>query len=799
MVLKSAFTFLVKPGTSRKWEIECVFWNQTSKVVESISADSKSTPKHLKKHFGFIKSFSALDDETLEIENKFGSRIQLMSTKLTPLLDDQDTMMKKTLVCLKEKGAKAVASAMNEVLESFSKFSNDQVIKPPEETVVDTQQLADALANFGAGTDSINVVPAESLNETEDNDTSESSEMNNSSILFGTDYRIDDSGFEGDNFSATYSPSPVKNNERTLSVTISRKNSLYVQDGAESGLGDKEKNYTELIEETEGKDDEESVIGTEDPGDILKVIEGIIRNAHYQPINYDSIQVPKQIRIDRDLVNKLKELLQHHPDKTQCFIGVTRVVDDSGRRIGNNQVWVNAELYVAKFELEVENAPEDVSKDIFAVVHTINQVDEIKTEIIGSFLHKNSMEFSSKLHKSMMYQDLLRMSCVTVNADSSERSKSFLRSSLRSFAKGNKNANMFIALASQSTTFLNRFEQFLRLYEEGSLNGQGLSLKHLVQNKKSVTLRIEVPLTLLKLHLKVNPKLRFDLLNKLLNKAITFSTYRKELEKNSKISDVKSKVEQISGQPFATLVESNPQLLSEDALSGFTNAKATSSGSNAQYKNLVRHVNIAVKGGSPTDLNTAEAFFFVHSDKLNLVDVVKVVENKQAIVLSLCEHSEFNRTYNYAVKQEVLKSDAVAIFVCPDEAFLKSEMREKFEEETGIIVEYVFMKLEKPISSQGFVREYLPVALVGDKKIFQNKEIKTFYHSDVKNALPLLLANIMDAEAKIVYIFHHPGHAFDLDPQNSMSKRNISVTYLSQKEVLEVFAVKLKEKVLKEK
>jgi hypothetical protein len=46
MVLnKSSYTFVVKPGVHYEFEIEPVFYNTTTKIVEPMSASSKSTPR----------------------------------------------------------------------------------------------------------------------------------------------------------------------------------------------------------------------------------------------------------------------------------------------------------------------------------------------------------------------------------------------------------------------------------------------------------------------------------------------------------------------------------------------------------------------------------------------------------------------------------------------------------------------------------------------------------------------------------------------------------------------------------
>ena len=505
------------------------------------------------------------------------------------------------------------------------------------------------------------------------------------------------------------------------------------------------------------------------------------------------------MKIDRVKVNNLKELLQHTPDKTQCFIGVIRVVGEDGRRIGMNQVWVNAELYVAKFELESDKDAEEASDSLFAAVHEIHDVHNIDPNIVGSFLNRNSMEFSAKLYEKMSYQDLLRMACVTLNCDKSERSKSFLRSSLRSFSKGNKNVSLFMALASQSGRFLNLFERFVRLYEEGSINGQGLSLKHIVSSKKEKPLKIEVPVSLMKLHLKVNPQYRDELLQQLLEKKIKFPDYRLRLEKSTKLSNVKTHVEKLTGQPFETLKETHKHMLSDEVLSDFTEAKTNSSGPNEYYKQLMQHVNIVVK-----DVDTQrtpvgeqeELFSIVENDKLTLVDISRKIKSHDLVVLaSSLDNDSFNRTYSFALKDEVLKSDdTIGIFVHPVEAELRSEMEAYFDGEGSVVVEYIFMKVPNVVNSGGFKKEYQPVAIVGNKKLFNNKEIRTFHHGLLENSLPLILANCLDAKSKVLYMFDSKNHAIDLDPLKSLAKRKISVTYLAKSEYMQEFAEMMKKK-----
>ena len=50
---------------------------------------------------------------------------------------------------------------------------------------------------------------------------------------------------------------------------------------------------------------------------IIASIEEIVKKAKYLSIRFESIEVPKQIHVNRDLVNTLKVLLQHTPLQTK--------------------------------------------------------------------------------------------------------------------------------------------------------------------------------------------------------------------------------------------------------------------------------------------------------------------------------------------------------------------------------------------------------------------------------------------------------------------------------------------------
>ena len=125
MTCKANYSFKTTPGTVQKFEVECFYVNQNTKILESISASSKSTPRHLKKQFGFIETVAVIVGDTLEIMNKDGERIQLFADRLSPLIDGDDLLMKKTMICVKTRGCNAIVGALSEVISKFNTIQRE--------------------------------------------------------------------------------------------------------------------------------------------------------------------------------------------------------------------------------------------------------------------------------------------------------------------------------------------------------------------------------------------------------------------------------------------------------------------------------------------------------------------------------------------------------------------------------------------------------------------------------------------------------------------------------------------------
>ena len=144
----------------------------------------------------------------------------------------------------------------------------------------------------------------------------------------------------------------------------------------------------------------------------------------------------------------------------------------------------------------------------------------------------SSSSCSEKLHDKLLYQDILRFTCsaiVNEGKNNAEELTKFLKRTLRGLSKGSQNVATFIKFASLPVSFLNQFEEFLRMYETGSLNGQNISSRNIrnmdKKNQRKKTCKLEIPLNLLKLHLKVSQSTLEILLPKLLSRTIVLEEY----------------------------------------------------------------------------------------------------------------------------------------------------------------------------------------------------------------------------------------------------------------------------------
>ena len=374
---------------------------------------------------------------------------------------------------------------------------------------------------------------------------------------------------------------------------------------------------------------------------------------------------------------------------------------------------MNAELYVALIEIEMESVDQEQGF-VLAVIHTVREGDGIDNNVVGNFLLNNSKEFAAKLHHKLMYQDLLRFACATLTSENSDRTKTFLKTNLRGFAKGNKNVPFFIKFASLPIDYLNKFDRFCRLYEEGSLNGMKMSFRKRMgvnkELKSKEIIKLELPLKFLKSHLNLSQASREELLNKVLEKKITLPQYESELRRIAEIQDVKGMVEKISGQNFEDSKSSYVELLSDDVLEEFAGAKSLPSGPNLQYLKLVNHVK-GLNSQFPVDAASEKVakMSFQLSDKMHLSSVNKLVKDHDIVVFVKGSDKSLNDKFEFSMKQHVMENSAIGVYIDPNNDSVQLGLEYLEEGQSDVKIEPVFVKKTKTVVKDGFRKEFFPM------------------------------------------------------------------------------------------
>ena len=737
MIVKSSYTFKVTPGVgNQKYQIEGFFLNQKYGTLEPLSASSQPTPKHMKIPFGAITSFAHIDQNVMEVFNKSGDVLQLTFDNLKPLLDSDDSLMKKALLSVHGKGIATMIKTLNALRESFEEVKDLSEDASLEEDCHSIQKCA--------------TVDSSSLSQASD-------------IAPHSDFTT----------------TPATQESISLLTTDCSKSPAIPSHSLASQVSVESLKMESVIED-------DKIETTEKTMPTEKYIEAMIAKSEYILICMKDIEIPKKIKIDQQKVENLKIALQKTPDKTQTVVGLVRTVDGGGDRIKPYECWVNPELFLAEMELRMEQGPISDTERMVSSVNTVSVADGFDSSIVGSFLYENNKEFAQILHDRLLYQDLLKLACAAIRDDNSVETKNYLKSIFKSFAKGSKNGNFFVEFAELESRYIDKFEQFIKLYEEGSLNGQGISLRQMCRKDgKKKEAKLEIPINFLRLHLKVKPEERESCLDQILGGKITFAEYRIRLSNATQLKNVKKHVEKMTGQEISKLQTEHPETLSDEILSGFLQAKNQTTAQNPAYSRLAKHVRKAT-GDEDSNVNENNTSVdFCYTDSLSLLDISRQMAKFDTIVFDYGIDDTSKKSCEFSSMELVKKSSAVALFVNENEKELRAELSGCFDDDDNICVEFINVKRDSSITEDGFKKEMMAVGVVGRKTRFSDKEIKTNYNMKLKEAIPFVLADLMEVKQKVVIVSAHP---FDVDPDGSLAKKRISVCYMASKAVLIPFA-----------
>ena len=348
----------------------------------------------------------------------------------------------------------------------------------------------------------------------------------------------------------------------------------------------------------------------------------------------------------------------------------------------------------------------------------------------------------------------------------------------------------FVDFAFLPAVYLNKFERMLRKYEQGSLPGQHVSVGTLTKrNKKSkVSSKIEMPINLLKLHLKVGEDVRIELIDGLLEGEISFLEYSARLETASLVSDVKSQVEKISQRSFADIKSKNSAEFSDEALSQFCGAKSSPEGGNLAYKKLVHHIK-KFSTNSPVDSihDGDNSTTYVVADQMNVIDLGNKMQEFKVVIVSVSskEGASISAKYEYALLEVIKRNkEMIGIMVDSNEKKLRQTITTAFLTEENMVTDFVLFKRSKVVIIDGFKKEHIPVAVFGSSLAFQLTEIKSIHNTAVEKGLAFLISDLTCSADKVLYAFSNSDQGMDIDKLGCLKKRNVSVTYLAEKDIL---------------
>ena len=387
--LKSTFTFKVVQGEKFNWEVEVFYFNYKQKELEPLSSSSQSTPRHLKVPFGFVSSVECVDSSLISVKNAYGDKALLIFERMSPLLDSEDSRMKRTLIKLKDQGCEKIVKTLNALLEQFHKEEN--IGGSGEEDFQESIQISCGSSLSSLKTKSPTISSQVTVSTSVSLKRTSSSQISSSASA---------------KISGQRSCSSIMS--RTQSVSLLTKN---FEDDTDISAAKKMK-FENSEDEEDSSEDDTSKVGRGDDlnevgenevdgdmhEDMMKTVEGIIKKVTFWGVECEDIEIPECIKIDTQKVSDLKQSLRKTPDRTQCFLGLIRTENDEGSRLGKYECWVNCELFISQMELQLED--EGHHDKVLSVVHTVSPEMNIDSKTLGSFLQPAQRIFQPSFMKS---------------------------------------------------------------------------------------------------------------------------------------------------------------------------------------------------------------------------------------------------------------------------------------------------------------------------------------------------------------------------------------------------------------
>ena len=765
--LKCTYTFKLVHGEVYKWEVEVFFWNHGEKVLEPLSSSSQTVARGSKIPFGFIDTVTHLDSDLIGISNRRGDRASLHIEKLSPLLETDDTKLKMALLHFKPMGCSKVVGMLNQVI---GEFHSESMLVSPE------TNEQDRLINISISDE---LVVANSSKRKDIVETSiESGYMSNKRVLTrkssSTVIETQSISLFNDN---------IEQNSKNLEVF----NSSFKLDS-----------QSMVIHSTPKKiDDQRSLVKnnmtnsvSKDAEDltIIEKIKMIIEDAYFKAIKFDQIIVPKSITVDQSKVRRYREYLLNTPDKTKStLVGLIKLNDSTAG--GKFECWVNVELFTALSHLSIE---QELDIDyVLAVVHVIAEDDDIDSSTLGQFLMANSKDFDSKFSDKMKYQDLVRFSMRMIKDENTDEMKKFVRESLKSFSKGYRNSSTFLRLAGLPEDCLKYLEKFMALYETGSLCGMQVSSRKRCglngQDKRSVDVRIEVPIDILKCIIEAEKKDREPLLISIVNSSITLTEFKTKIEVAAGLKDVKLIVASVAEKSFDSMKNTFPSQLHDENLLEYIGAKShPKTGPNPKHSKLSQFVKDLVEIPSDTVQDSLSgSLSFTEVETLGLIDLGKKIKEADIIYLEAMGGISLLEKFGYKLMEKILGHDGIVIYALHESKV--DEIAVELSEHVDIVAVKLYFKYGKSQVENGIKKEIVPLLLAGHVKFMTGCGISNLFLEELKEVIPKVVNSFAKLKSSILCIFSSDVGVFDIDPKCLMTRKGASISYVGPKVLINDF------------
>jgi len=334
-------------------------------------------------------------------------------------------------------------------------------------------------------------------------------------------------------------------------------------------------------------------------------------------------------------------------------------------------------------------------------------------------------------------------------------------------------------------------EKFMALYETGSLCGMQVSSRKRCglngQDKRSIDVRIEVPIDILKYIIEAEKKDREPLLISVVNSSITLTEFKSKIEVAAGLKDVKLIVASVAEKSFDSMKNSFPSQLHDENLLEYIGAKShPKTGPNLKHSKLSQFVKDLVEIPSDTVQDSLSgSLSFTEVETLGLIDSGKKIKEADIIYLEAMGGISLLEKFGYKLKEKIWGHNGIVIFALRESKV--DEIAVELSEHVDIVAVKLYFKYGKSQVENGIKKEIVPLLLAGNVKFMTGCGISNLFLEELKDVIPKLVNSFAKLKSSILCIFSSDVGVFDIDPKCLMTRKGASISYVGPKVLINDF------------